>query len=397
MELTPSEKDLLLCAARSAAGRVDPHLTNAVLRCRLDLARAIRAAHRHGMIPLLRRHLKEVGAEPLPAEAAAQLEALLDSDGRSAAALCADLSSLAGALERAGIRAAAFKGPGLAVDLYGDASLGSPANPDLLIRLQDMPRAVEVLEGEGFVPQPRLSAPALAILTRSECGVRLARARPPLHVELRWNIVPPCIGVRPDLGGMIGRGREVVLGPGSTVIPSAEDLLVCLCIDGAQNAWTRLEEVTAVSVLCGRPLDWQAVIARSREWRALPMVLLGLGIARELLESEPPAPVLDAMRLDPALRRLTRRACLRIFELRTPMSGVETGFRLRTLDGSKARLRYMAHRAFAPTVADVEWLGHRRLSPWLYGIVRPLRLAVQATRARVTRAQATESDRAGDR
>lgn len=380
MELTPSEKDLLLCAARSAVGRVDMRLTNAVLACRLDLDRVMRAAAQHGMLPLLGRHLREPGAAPLPPEADAQLGALLEEDRRRILTLCAELAEVLQILGRAGIPAVTHKGPVLAADLYGDACLRSPADLDVLIRFRDLSRAVEVLGREGFSPQPRLSPAVLSILPHSECDLLLSRARPLLFLELHWDVVPPCFGVSLDVEGVIRRAGEVLVGPDAVPTLSAEDLLVCLCINGAKDGWSRLEAVTAISALCRRSLDWEAVVSRSRLWRAERMLLLGVGIARELLEAELPALILQALGPDRTLRRLTRRSCLRMFELRNPEAGAPTMFRLHALDGTRARVRYLAHRATVPTYADVEWLRHRRLPLWLYGLVRPFRLAIEAFR-----------------
>jgi len=384
MELTPSEKDLLLCAARSAAGRVDLRLTKAVLSCRLDVNRVIQAAQYHGMLPLLGRHLQQIDPPSISSQVEEYLGGLMTSHRERMLRLCAELVGILHTLEQAGIQAVSYKGPAMAADLYGEPSLRDPSDLDLLIHWRDLPRAAEVMGQAGFVSQPRLSAVVLRTLLHSECDVLLSRERPLLHVELHWNVLPPPFGVALDVDGLFRRARSVTLGARTVRVPSYEDLLLCLCVNGAKDSWRRLETVTAVTVLCGRPLDWDALAARARAWHAERMLLLGVSLARELLESELPEYLLGALQREPQMRRLTRRVCNRMFDVRGQGACADTRFRLQLLEGSLARWRYLAHRALVPTCADVEWFRHPSLPLWLYAILRPLRLTVQAVGGRTS-------------
>jgi hypothetical protein len=266
----------------------------------------------------------------------------------------------------------------MSADLYGDASLRSPDDLDFLVPWTGIPGAIAALERELFSPKPRLSSACLRVLRRSECDLLMTRAEPSLHLELHWDIVPPWYGLKSDPEGIIGRAGSLETDGHSIRVPCAEDLLLCLCVNGAKDGWRKLEMVAAVSALCARRpgLDWDAVARRAIDWGAGQMLLLGLNLARQLLEADFPEELKAAIRGDRAARRMTREALQRIFQF-TAGDG-ETArparFRRRTLQNHYSRLRHIILRGLTPTFADVEFLKHADLPLLIYAAVRPARL-----------------------
>jgi hypothetical protein len=160
-------------------------------------------------------------------------------------------------------------------------------------------------------------------------------------------------------------------------------LLLLLCVNGAKDLWRALEPVCAVSELLRAPagLDWQRAVSLARRAGALRMLLVGLLLARDLLDAPLPSEVSRLADSDRAARRLAAEARRRLSEPQARPWGLaaETRFRLASRERLRDRARYCALRLLTPT--------HRDCSPelppslsFVYYALRPLRLLGGALR-----------------
>ncbi len=106
-------------------------------------------AELHGMAPLLRHHIRQLGAS-IPAETARILDGLYLRQRIINQAHTQTLLQVHPLLEKAGIRALLLKGIGLAHQYYPDPALRPVSDIDLLIRWEDAPAALPLLAGAGF-------------------------------------------------------------------------------------------------------------------------------------------------------------------------------------------------------------------------------------------------------
>ena len=113
-----------------------------------------RMVRQHKIQPMLIRSIRKLGpaAERYPA-----LVALAREQNRYAAGNMRRLQALAevnAAFAREGIRMLSMKGPLLSMELYGDPGMRTSKDLDLMVSLEDLSRAGEVLKGLGYELEP---------------------------------------------------------------------------------------------------------------------------------------------------------------------------------------------------------------------------------------------------
>ncbi|MGN0064104.1 MAG: nucleotidyltransferase family protein [Nocardioides sp.] len=127
----------------------------------------------------------------LPVEARAGLEARHRNETATVHVLAGELTEALSALDRAGVRAMAFKGIALAVQAHGDESARGTGDHDLLVAPADVEAALGVLQGLGWKIMSAFPTPgpswAWRHLVRTAYEIPLVRDG---HmVDLHWHLV----------------------------------------------------------------------------------------------------------------------------------------------------------------------------------------------------------------
>jgi hypothetical protein len=205
-----------------------------------------------------------------------------------------ELLTLLHLLDRHGLPVLSYKGPTLAMRVYGDLALRTFSDLDLLVHERDFPRATHLLLAQGF----RLHH----ALNWESCFVH---DTPPLTVDLHRGITPRQFHFSLDFE-RLWTHRQPISIAGSTVPTLApEDLLLVLCVQAARDAWGdlhkplerrygRLLQICDIAALLQvhPDMDWSRVLADTRRMGGQRMLFFGLHVARELLGTALP----EAMR-----------------------------------------------------------------------------------------------------
>ncbi len=340
MAARPAEHNLLLaCTTASRDDRRAARVLEAVHRdLRWDYV--IQLAERHWVMPLLAWHLLPNPGGVIPAWVVAALRCRFRDNASWSLRHTAGLLEVMEALESAGIEAAAWKGPALALTAYGHLGLRAFADLDVLVGANDLEAAASALAGL-FQPRPRPPNLTEWPFVRRDGGMIL---------ELHW-------GPAPSVGGAWAPTtlRRERLRVGGKTIPhlAPSDLLVTLCVHGGKHRWERLLWIVDVAELLRRrpDLDWHRVdeLAEQRGLRRL--VFLGVQLARDLLGAPVPASQLSRIDTEPAVSRLASVVTRHLFEAPKASQGFEYlrshGFQVTTRERVRDKLRYL--------LGPVEW------------------------------------------
>jgi hypothetical protein len=240
-------------------------------------------AQRHALEGLLLRALEE-----LPEPESGYLEAArgpaLEAVGGNLRRI-AELHRVREVLESAGVPTLALKGPALAVQAYGDVSLRSYADVDVLVPRAEAGRGVRALLDAGYIdrwakfgrePSPDhwhdwgFTAPDRTTLVEIHWSVASPLRFPSVDSEEAWK---PSAQVDVDLGGNI----VLALRP--------ELLLPLLAIHATSHSWGWLEFPASVAGLLersGSGMDWDAVLERVDRWRVRRITAVALHMAQDL-------------------------------------------------------------------------------------------------------------------
>ncbi len=370
------EYSLLLALARL---RVDPEDRNAalaILRQGIDWPQFIALAARHGVAPLMERHLASLGWVGVPKPVVAALWARNAVTVRRNRVMAAELAAVYEALEREGVETIPYKGPTLALAVYGDLSLREFGDLDLLVRARDVPRAKAILGTRGYEaanPLP-LALEARLLRTRHLYELPLVDRARGLMVELHWRPDPDVEAVA--LGDENWwRGLPAARFEGAAVrsLPPHELLLV-LCLHGSKHFWVSLGWLVDIAELIRSrgDLDWRWIAEAARRLRCRRRVALGLRLAQELLRA-PLHESLHAMIADPTIEAIARRLQQDSFTRDFGGYSVTEAFRmnLRLSDDRASRIRHFMQTVLTPGWGEWrEW----QLPGALFFLYYPLRL-----------------------
>lgn len=259
------------------------------------------AARATGVGRLLLHALLEARV-PLPPPLAREATRALAGGELRARRLAEALDEVLGALARAGVRAAPYKGPFLAERLYPAHALRPSGDLDVLVAPTELPRAVAALEGIGYGLRARTDE---ARYRREHHDVQLDRPRSPL-LELHHR---PLSGFAAELAAapLLARATPTVTRGGAPALRfAAEDELHLLALHAASHLFLRLTWLVDIALLAARHpgLDGATLAARARAAGTGAALACALEQVRRRLGAPVPAlPGLDARGARQAIAR----------------------------------------------------------------------------------------------
>ncbi|BCM90896.1 hypothetical protein IAD21_02759 [Abditibacteriota bacterium] len=274
----------------------------------------------HRVTGLVARHLSKRGWRNVPPEIASGLNRYFGEMALHSAILSAELLHVSNHLQKAGVPMVSFKGPTLAIGLYGNGVVRPSADIDLLVPRAHVQRAHALLRELGYAHEVDLSPSQERQHLRVDSVFNLLRVSPPeaadlfpygLAVELHWAITSPCLpfdftyeSVEKGLHPLEGRGEL----KGQPAL-SAHDLLLVLVVHGAKHLWERLLWLCDIAQLLERnpDLDWHAVLKSAHEREIERMMALCLSLVRDVMGVTLPRFVEEWLSTQPQALRLASR------------------------------------------------------------------------------------------
>jgi Uncharacterised nucleotidyltransferase len=363
----------------SQAARPIPGLAGArkLLRDGVD-ADLLTLAAQHGVRPLLLRCFAGIDWEGVSADLRQGLEAFHKRHLTRALSLTDELLKSAAALKSAHVPFATFKGPALALELYGGLALREYADIDLVVPVELTEHAEQALAEMGYFSSQGDWAFRQAFL-RHQRQYALVREERDAAIDLHWNfssVALPFPVVAEEIWTTLGATR---LGGRTVPILSRENLALLLAGHGTKEAWRRLVWVCDFAMLIEQSpnLDWLSIHRRASAHGCGDAVLLACAMAAGLLETPVPHALKAVVERSCRVRRIAKRL---IDRLRTTIPEQVRREPLEDAllcDRLSDRLKAWITLGFTPTPSDYEALP---LPPslWpLYRITRPLRLGVE--------------------
>ncbi len=380
--LTVPEHELLLLCSRTRLEAPALLRLDGILDGAIDWTAVLAYGDIHGTGPLLYHHLREPGRGRIPE---AVLEGLRTRSVAAAARslmLTAELGALFDALEAADAPALVWKGPVLAHSIYPSPELRPFRDLDIIVRREDVDRMRRVLEARGYSPRPGPSEDGKELFREANQDVTMWNPRTGVLVDVHWGAMKRYFSSAMDSDALWTEGQRTDLNGWvvRTLPPTMS--LIALSLHGAKHGpfpWPELKWITDVEgFVRAHPTDaWSPLLARARALGCHRAVLLGLLLAKELLDAPLPPEVeadLDRDNVVATLIPAIRDRLLSLHPAPFPL-GERLQFDLAVRERLRDRLRYRAARLLTPGRRDVGGL------PTPLGFLRvPLRLSRLAGR-----------------
>jgi hypothetical protein len=371
------EVELMLCCARTRTdARVVARLRE-LLDGSLDWDFALRFAESHSLVPLLYFNLHAHAPEKVPPVV---YEKLRDQYRRISALnvyLSGELRRLLKLFAAHSIEAIPYKGPALAAQAYGNIALRHFGDLDILVRQRDVLRVMELLIAEGYTLHPPLNGVQQALMLRTQCNLPFTRDARRLIVEIHWRVSARLFSSPLDEESLWeNSGHDSFEGMTiKTLAP--EDLLLSLCVHGAKHLWERLSWIADIAQLLEvyTDLNWPRLLERARRSGTERMLLLGLYVARDLLDAELPAQVESQFEIDAGIAPLAAQIYTQLFAGDGETSGMSSYFlfQLRARRRLRDKFNYCRY-VVSPTEEDLTLLSLPAPLSFIYYVLRPLRM-----------------------
>lgn len=347
----------------------------------LDWTGLVEVALAHSVTGLLDRGLREYCADLLPEDIDNALFVHKAALTKRNQELSNELVRVADALDRAGIEALSYKGPTLAMQVYGDLGLRSFRDLDMLIHWRDRVRVREVLRGLGYLDGAAgLSAWQLQAMHRCNGQEILFAESAEIAVEPHWDLFPNTFAIDIDYGGLWRRSQYLAFESGDVRCLSKEDMILVACLHGAKEQWWRLNWVCdvaeSVANTTDAPIFWRTLVERARSQNCLRALLVGVGLANRLfgvqLATELRHAIAADRRIEPLLDFVTGQkidpthpgppdSLARISQLRFEIH-----------EGVRRKLLYVLRTLFAPRPVHIGMMALPPRIDFLYYLVRAI-------------------------
>ncbi|MDB4910379.1 MAG: hypothetical protein JWO39_1202 [Gemmatimonadetes bacterium] len=357
-----------------------------------DWQKFIELASRHALIPLVAQELALAAPDVVPPAIVADLRARSQQGVMRSLQLSGELVAAVHSLGAFGADPMPFKGPTLAVLVYGSLSLRQYEDLDILVRREEVDRARKALLSLGYSPVSAFNASQRASIRLSGHHEQLVNAATGATIELHWSLNNRSLTHDSFEHHWWDNRQSVAIGGVDMRTLGVEQLLLYLCMHGGKHSWGRL------SWLCDfqRALRaypnayWSRVWALARENGAARMVEIGLLLVESLLDGGAlTAAAAQGRREDPEAKMIAELIARRLREQASGEPAVDFRVQLRSRERQRDRLRYTWHILATPHPADVALLGLPRALHGVYYVVRPVRLLLKHLSRRVRPARAT--------
>jgi len=332
----------------------------------MDWQALLELASAHGVLLLVYHLFIETNVE-MPSFFTAAVQKSRDA----AEMYAAELESLLKQFAERGIEVLPLKGPVLAGALYGDVTMRSYNDLDLLVPRGNFRCAEVLLLDIGFVARPG----------DEEYHGRFLREGVMVELHFGFGTPPffPADSFPFDANAVWSRARSETFRGLPIRVMSDDDLVLFLCLHGLKHGFSRLIWIMDIARALGRMRHCSAEeLAQSARRQGLELALLiGCEMVRETLPQRLPRGIEGIVAATPEMAAKVRHAIAGLFS-----EGAETspdpeigiwGFYLQT-EGSLRRRWDHRLSFFAPTAEDYAWAKRHRIYRGLAPVLRPYRL-----------------------
>ncbi|MEC0228011.1 nucleotidyltransferase domain-containing protein [Paenibacillus alba] len=250
--LFSKELNVLLSIMKMKIGNNDLSTYRDCLR-EINWGEFLQLARHHRVYPNLYAKLKQAGENHVPPQVLRELQQDYQNNTFTMLHLSAEMANIAKVFSDSDIRAIMLKGPVLAVDLYGDISLRTSGDLDVLIPIQSLQQTEDLLCRLGYVKDDEYKT-ILNDWKWRHHHVTYNHFQKGIKLEIHWRLSPGP-GKEPTFNELWERKRISPIAIHPIYYLGREDLFLFLASHGARHGWSRLRWLADIDQLARQELD----------------------------------------------------------------------------------------------------------------------------------------------
>jgi len=376
-----TEIKLMIACARVQVDQETRGKIQRLSRANIDWDKFVKICIRHKVLPLVFRNLVLFCKASFPEELKTELEnTYIFENSLHNFFLVEQLFFILDLLKKNEITAVPFKGPVLAENVFGDVGLRRYLDLDIFISKKDVQAAVDILMGNGFVPEDGALPEGRGKKAYLDRVVTLSLVRPDkqVSIDLQWDISNRFSNVPILLEDAKGHIEQVEMNKRPVANLGPEILLCYLCLHGTKHRWLTLDSVCCVfELIRARDIDWHLTLRFAKRIHCTLVLLTGLYLARDLLGAKLPAHINQKIDQDKRLKSLAGKVYEGLFsDYRETMTKPEKfdPFLFQVKDGFPDKILYCIKILCIPSKEDLRVFPLPESLSFIRYILRPLRL-----------------------
>lgn len=214
----------------------------------------IELARHHRVYPVLYSKLQNSDETWIPQDVMLALRKDYQRNTFQMLQLSAEMEQVSKQFTESNIRALVLKGPVLAADLYGDISLRTSGDLDILVPIQDLEHAENMLVRLGYVKDDYIQT-ILNDWKWRHHHITFFHHKKGIKVEIHWRLSPGP-GKEPTFNELWERKRISAITTNPVYFLGREDLFLFLVAHGARHGWSRLRWLVDMDRIARQDLDY---------------------------------------------------------------------------------------------------------------------------------------------
>lgn len=250
----------------------------------IDWSLFLDLALHHRLYPLIYQRLKEM--DFIPSEVKKQLANYFKRNTFQMLKLSAEMNWVNATFKESDIPIIFLKGPNLAHDLYGDLSLRTCSDLDVLIPISELKKAEELLSLHGYIKDDYIET-ILGDWSWRHHHITFFHKEKGVKLEIHWRLNPgPAF--EPSFDHLWKHKRSSSLLKEQLYILGKEDLFLFLVTHGARHGWSRLRWLCDIQQMLKADLNWREVMKKMRKYHVGKVGAQAFLLAEGLLDSKLP-------------------------------------------------------------------------------------------------------------
>lgn len=378
------EDKLLIYCARTHIESRNVEKIRGFLKQDLNWDYLINLASDHSLTSLLFFQLNHICPELVPIHFMDHLRDHFTRNTHRNLLMMSELFRILKLLDSEGIKAIPYKGPVLAVGIFGSLSLREFADLDIFVDKKNVLKVKEILVSEGYEPNLKLSKERETHYLKVQREYQFFNIEKGVSVEIQWNLTDLSISFPIEsvfIMDQISTKYEKINNNKISVF-SDEDLLLILSLHTVTHLWGKLSWICDIAELIknSQKLNWDRIIEKSRKLAVERILYLNLALSNELFDTELPEEVKLKINSDKKIKYLKHEVLRIIFEHDDYGFFKKFILRFKIREKNENKFKDFIKLLLIPT--STEWKTFQRSIPLklLYLLARPIQIFNKAIR-----------------
>ncbi|PEZ83320.1 nucleotidyltransferase family protein [Bacillus sp. AFS017274] len=332
----------------------------------IDWGLFLQLARHHRIYPLIYSKLKRINKKYVPHHVIESLYQEYKKNTFQMLQLSGEMEQISKLFNESDIRLLFLKGPVIAHDLYGDISLRTSKDLDIIIPMTDLEKAEEILITNGYEKENQPNF--LNEWKWRNHHIAFFHKHNKIQIEVHWRL-EPFPSKEPSFNELWERKRTSTITRSPTYFLGKEDLFFYLVSHGARHGWFRLRWLLDIDLMLKKGLNLDKTEKLFKKYKRQHLGGQALILASQLLKT----PINKRMKFLTAGNRSKVLSEWSIFFIEE-MNQFNYPKEYTVLLKSKTQIFLTKMKAFYPDSRDVETIKLPKSLHFLYFILRPFLL-----------------------